>query len=49
MIAFVVTMAATVMFDLTIAILLGVFMAIFLFVTKNCALRIDISNIDLKG
>lgn len=48
MIAFVVTMAATVMFDLTIAILVGVFMAIFLFVTKNCALRIDISNIDLK-
>ena len=48
MIAFVVTMTATVMFDLTLAILVGVFAAIFLFVTKNCALRIDISNIDLK-
>jgi len=48
MIEFVVTMAATVMFDLTIAILIGVFMAIFLFVTKNCELKIDISNVDIK-
>jgi len=48
MIEFVVTMAATVMFDLTIAILVGVFIAIFLFVTKNCELKIDISNVDLK-
>lgn len=48
MIEFVVTMAATVMFDLTIAILIGVFMAIFLFVTKNCELKIDMSNVDLK-
>jgi len=48
MIEFVVTMAATVMFDLTIAILIGVFMAIFLFVTKNCELKIDMSNVDIK-
>ena len=48
MIEFVVTMAATVIFDLTIAILIGVFMAIFLFVTKSCEIKIDISNVDLK-
>lgn len=48
MIEFVVTMAATVMFDLTIAILIGVFMAILLFVTKSCEIKIDISNVDLK-
>lgn len=45
---FVITMAATVMFDLTIAILIGVFMAILLFVVKNCELRIDISSVDLN-
>lgn len=45
---FVVTMAATVMFDLTIAILVGVFIAIMLFVIKNCNLKIDVSSIDLK-
>lgn len=47
-IEFVVTMVATVMFDLTIAILIGVFIAIMLFVTKNCELKVDISNVDLK-
>ncbi|MDF2677220.1 MAG: SulP family inorganic anion transporter [Bacillota bacterium] len=48
MIEFVVTMTATVMFDLTIAIVIGVFMAILLFVTKNCELKIDISQVDIK-
>lgn len=47
-IEFVVTMVATVMFDLTIAILIGVFIAIMLFVTKNCELKVDISDVDLK-
>lgn len=47
-IEFVITMAATVMFDLTIAILIGVFMAILLFVVKNCELRVDISSVDVS-
>lgn len=47
-IEFVVTMVATVMFDLTIAILIGVFIAIMLFVTKNCELKVDVSDVDLK-
>lgn len=47
-IEFFITMAATVMFDLTIAILTGVFLAIFLFVFRNCELKVDVSDIDLK-
>lgn len=47
-IEFAITMAATVMFDLTIAILVGVFIAIVLFVVKNCELKIDVSDVDLK-
>lgn len=45
---FIITMVATVMFDLTIAILIGVLFAILLFVVKNCELKIDVSEVDLK-
>ena len=47
MIEFTVTLIATVIFDLTIAILIGVFMATLLFVAKSCEIKIDVSNIDL--
>lgn len=47
-IEFVVTMAATVMFDLTIAILIGVLLGIMIFVVKNSELKIDISPVDIK-
>ncbi|WP_313370751.1 SulP family inorganic anion transporter, partial [Sedimentibacter sp.] len=45
---FVITMAATVMFDLTIAILIGVFFAIMMYVVKNSELQINASPVDLK-
>ena len=45
---FTITMAATVMFDLTIAILIGVFLGILIFVVKNSELRVDVSPVDLK-
>ncbi|MDW5299975.1 MAG: SulP family inorganic anion transporter [Sedimentibacter sp.] len=45
---FTITMAATVMFDLTIAILIGVFSGIMMFVMKNSDLKIDVSTVDLK-
>jgi len=45
---FTITMAATVMFDLTIAILIGVFSGIMIFVVKNSELRVDVSPVDLK-
>lgn len=47
-IQFTVTMVATVMFNLTIAILIGIFLAIFLFVIKNSNLTIDVSYVDLS-
>jgi len=47
-IEFVITMLATVMFDLTIAILIGVFSGIMIFVVKNSELKIDVSKVDLK-
>jgi SulP family sulfate permease len=47
-IEFLVTMIATIMFDLTIAILIGVSMAILLFLMKNCELIVDVNIIDLK-
>lgn len=47
-IEFVVTMAATVMFDLTIAILMGVFLGIMIYVVKNSELKIDASPVDIK-
>jgi len=45
---FTITMVATVMFDLTIAILIGVFLGIMIFVVKNSELRVDVSSVDLK-
>lgn len=47
-IEFVVTLIATVIFDLTIAILIGVLMATFLFVAKHSQIKIDISDVDLS-
>lgn len=45
---FAITMVATVMFDLTIAILIGVLLGIMTFVMKNSDLKIDVSKVDLK-
>lgn len=45
---FVMTMLATVLFDLTIAILLGVFMGMLIFIVKDTELKIDVSPVDLK-
>lgn len=45
---FLITMAATVIFDLTIAIAIGVVLSMLLFIVKNCELRIDISDVDKK-
>jgi len=45
---FTITMVATVMFDLTIAILIGVFSGIMMFVLKNSDLKIDVSSVDMK-
>lgn len=49
---YVITMAATVVFDLTIAIVIGVVAAMLVFVVKSCELRVVTSDIDesrLKG
>ena len=49
---YVITMAATVVFDLTIAIVIGVIAAMLVFVVKSCELRVVTSDIDenrLKG
>ncbi|MBE6852430.1 MAG: SulP family inorganic anion transporter [Ruminococcus sp.] len=43
-----ITMIATVVFDLTIAIVIGVVLSMFMFILKNCELRIDISDVDKK-
>lgn len=45
---FTITMIATVMFDLTIAILIGVSLAIAIFVIKDTELKIDVSPVDLN-
>jgi len=45
---FTITMVATVMFDLTIAILIGVFLGMMMFIVKNTELKIDVSPVDLK-
>lgn len=45
---FVITMLATVVFDLTIAILIGVVLSMLLFILKSCELHIDISDVDKK-
>ncbi len=44
---FAITMVATVMFDLTVAILIGVFMGIMIFVVKNSQLKVDVSDVDI--
>ncbi len=45
---FIITMAATVVFDLTKAILIGVVLSMLIFVLKSCELHIDISDVDKK-
>lgn len=45
-IKFAVTMAATIVFDLTIAIALGMFVAVFLFALNNSQLHIDVKDVD---
>ncbi len=47
-IEFTITMIATVLFDLTIAILIGVFLGMMIFIIKDNDLRIDVSPVDLK-
>lgn len=46
LIKFAVTMAATIIFDLTVAIALGMFAAIILFALNNSQLHIDIKDVD---
>lgn len=49
---YLITMAATVVFDLTIAILIGVVAAMLVFIVKSCELKVVTSDIDesrLKG
>ncbi len=49
---YVLTMLATVVFDLTIAIVIGVVVAMLLFIVKSCELRVVTSDVDeskLKG
>ncbi len=45
---FVITMISTVVFDLTIAIIIGVVASMFIFILKSCELNIDISDVDKK-
>lgn len=45
---FIITMVATVVFDLTIAIIIGVVLSMLLFVLKSCELNIDINDVDKK-
>lgn len=45
---FLITMIATVVFDLTIAICIGVMVSIILFVVNNADLHIEISDVDLQ-
>lgn len=44
---FLITMFATIVFDLTIAIMIGVLFSMLVFVVKSCQLKIDVSDIDL--
>lgn len=46
MLQFVITMVATVVFDLTVAIAIGVVVAMVIFILKSCELKIEISDID---
>ena len=43
---FIVTMVATVLFDLTVAIVIGVIVAMLIFILKSSDLKIDISDVD---
>ncbi len=43
---FLITMIATVVFDLTVAILIGVAFSMFMFVVKSCELVVNISSVD---
>lgn len=45
---FFITMTATVVFDLTMAILIGVVLSMLVFVLKSCELKIDISDVDIN-
>ena len=45
---FFVTMIATVVFDLTIAIVIGVVCAMIMFILKSCNLTVAVSNIDME-
>ncbi len=45
---FIITMVATVVFDLTTAILIGVVLSMLIFILKSCELHIDISDVDKK-
>lgn len=45
---FIITMVATVVFDLTVAIVIGVVLSMLIFVLKSCELNIDISDVDRK-
>ncbi|MGN0606818.1 MAG: SulP family inorganic anion transporter [Oscillospiraceae bacterium] len=47
MLQFLVTMAATVIFDLTVAIVIGVVVAMIIFVLKSCELTVDVSDVDV--
>lgn len=47
-IEFTITMIATVMFDLTIAILIGVCLGMMIFIVKDTDLKVDVSPVDLK-
>jgi SulP family sulfate permease len=48
MMEFTITMIATVMFDMTLAILIGVFSGMMIFIIKDTNLKIDVSEVDLK-
>ena len=46
---YVITMIATVVFDLTVAIVIGVVAAMLVFIVKSCELRVVSSDIDERG
>lgn len=49
---FLITMVATVVFDLTVAIVIGVVVAMLVFIVKSCELKVVVSDVDenkLKG
>ena len=45
---FIITMIATVIFDLTIAIIIGVVLSMFIFILKSCKLNVEVSDVDKK-